>query len=49
MLELWLPLSMVLLLFAGILSGYPVALVLGGVSAIFLLFSDLPWPSPISC
>ena len=42
MLELWLPLSMVLLLFAGILSGYPVALVLGGVSAIFLLFSDLP-------
>ncbi|RBI66619.1 C4-dicarboxylate ABC transporter [Vreelandella sulfidaeris] len=42
MLEHWLPLSMVLLLFAGILSGYPVALVLGGVSAIFLLFSDLP-------
>lgn len=42
MLEFWLPLSMVLLLFAGILSGYPVALVLGGVSAIFLLFSDLP-------
>lgn len=43
MLEHWLPLSMVLLLFAGILSGYPVALVLGGVSAIFLLFSDLPF------
>ncbi|MBS3668203.1 MULTISPECIES: TRAP transporter large permease [Halomonadaceae] len=42
MLEHWMPLSMVLLLFAGILSGYPVALVLGGVSAIFLLFSDLP-------
>lgn len=42
MLEHWLPLSMVLLLFAGILSGYPVALVLGGVSTIFLLFSDLP-------
>ncbi|MGP5713694.1 TRAP transporter large permease [Vreelandella alkaliphila] len=42
MLELWMPLSMVLLLFAGILSGYPVALVLGGVSAIFLLLSDLP-------
>lgn len=42
MLELWMPLSMVLLLFAGILSGYPVALVLGGVSAIFLLISDLP-------
>lgn len=43
MLEHWLPLSMVLLLFVGILSGYPVALVLGGVSAIFLLFSDLPF------
>ncbi|MDK9688321.1 TRAP transporter large permease subunit [Halomonas sp. LC1] len=42
MLEHWLPLAMVLLLFTGILSGYPVALVLGGVSAIFLLFSDLP-------
>ncbi|WP_249978152.1 TRAP transporter large permease [Vreelandella olivaria] len=42
MLEIWLPLSMVLLLFAGILSGYPVALVLGGVSTIFLLISDLP-------
>lgn len=33
---------MVLLLFAGILAGYPVALVLGGVSAAFLLLSDLP-------
>lgn len=40
--ELWMPMAMVLLLFAGILSGYPVALVLGGVSAIFLLLSDLP-------
>ncbi|MDW0361149.1 TRAP transporter large permease subunit [Halomonas venusta] len=42
MFEHWLPLAMVLLLFAGILSGYPVALVLGGVSAMFLLLSDLP-------
>lgn len=42
MFEHWLPLAMVLLLFTGILSGYPVALVLGGVSAIFLLLSDLP-------
>lgn len=37
-----LPLGMVALLFLGILSGYPVALVLGGVSAIFLVLSDLP-------
>ncbi|MFI0473263.1 TRAP transporter large permease subunit [Halomonas sp. HMF6819] len=42
LLDMWMPLTMVLLLFIGILSGYPVALVLGGVSAIFLLFSDLP-------
>ena len=42
MLEIWMPLCMVLLLFAGILAGYPVALVLGGVSAAFLLLSDLP-------
>lgn len=42
MIEFWMPLAMVVLLFTGILSGYPVALVLGGVSAIFLLISDLP-------
>lgn len=42
MLDILMPLAMVGLLFAGILSGYPVALVLGGVSAIFLLVSDLP-------
>lgn len=42
MAELWMPLMMVALLFAGILSGYPVALVLGGVSTLFLLLSDLP-------
>ncbi|WP_193091794.1 TRAP transporter large permease [Halomonas colorata] len=42
MLDIWMPLCMVLLLFAGILAGYPVALVLGGVSAAFLLLSDLP-------
>lgn len=42
MIEFWMPLAMVALLFTGILSGYPVALVLGGVSAIFLLISDLP-------
>lgn len=42
MAELWMPLAMVALLFAGILSGYPVALVLGGVSTLFLLLSDLP-------
>ncbi|MCE8022097.1 TRAP transporter large permease subunit [Halomonas sp. MCCC 1A11036] len=42
MAELWMPLIMVALLFVGILSGYPVALVLGGVSTLFLLLSDLP-------
>ncbi|NAO95112.1 TRAP transporter large permease subunit [Halomonas sp. MG34] len=42
MVELWMPLAMVALLFTGILSGYPVALVLGGVSMLFLLLSDLP-------
>ncbi|MBB3139591.1 TRAP transporter large permease [Halomonas organivorans] len=42
MAELWMPLAMVALLFAGILSGYPVALVLGGTSTLFLLLSDLP-------
>ncbi|WP_027966399.1 TRAP transporter large permease [Halomonas halocynthiae] len=42
MLEVWMPLCMVVLLFAGILAGYPVALVLGGVSSAFLLLSDLP-------
>ncbi|MFC0267219.1 TRAP transporter large permease [Kushneria aurantia] len=42
MLEYWMPLCMVALLFTGILVGYPVALVLGGTSAIFLLISDLP-------
>ncbi|CAM3532390.1 TRAP transporter large permease [Halomonas casei] len=42
MLDMWMPIAMVLLLFAGILSGYPVALVLGGVAAMFLLISDLP-------
>ncbi|MFG6667857.1 TRAP transporter large permease subunit [Halomonas sp. HNIBRBA4712] len=42
LLDMWMPLTMVLLLFIGILSGYPVALVLGGISAIFLLLSDLP-------
>ncbi|MGM0858336.1 MAG: TRAP transporter large permease [Pseudomonadota bacterium] len=41
--ELWMPLAMVALLFAGILSGYPVALVLGGVSTLFLMISDLPF------
>lgn len=42
MAELWMPLAMVVLLFMGILLGYPVALVLGGVSTLFLLLSDLP-------
>ncbi|CAM4059514.1 TRAP transporter large permease subunit [Vreelandella rituensis] len=42
MVEHWIPLLMVALLFAGILSGYPVALVLGGVSTLFLVTSDLP-------
>lgn len=42
MLDMWMPIAMVLLLFAGILSGYPVALVLGGVAAMFLLVSNLP-------
>ncbi|MCG7602236.1 TRAP transporter large permease subunit [Halomonas sp. McH1-25] len=40
--DIILPLAMVVTLLLGILSGYPVALVMGGVSSIFLLISDLP-------
>ncbi len=42
MIEFLLPALMVLTLFGGILLGFPVGLVLGGVAAVFLLASDLP-------
>lgn len=42
MVEYWLPLLMIGLLFLAIFSGYPVALALGGLSTLFLLASDLP-------
>lgn len=41
MIEYLLPALMVVCLFAGILLGYQVALVLGGVAAVFLLVSDM--------
>lgn len=42
MIEFLLPALMVIVLFGGILLGFPVGLVLGGVAAVFLMASDLP-------
>lgn len=38
----WLPILMMALLFAGVMLGYPVALVLGGSAVITLLIGDMP-------
>ena len=40
--EYILPLAMILVLMAGIFSGYPVAFVLGGVGIIFMVIGDIP-------
>lgn len=42
--EYFLPIMMVLALLAGIFTGYPVAFILGGLSIIFALLGDVPFP-----
>ena len=43
MIEYIIPLSMVVCLLIGIFSGYPVALVLGGIGILFAFIGDLPF------
>ncbi|WP_404416265.1 TRAP transporter large permease subunit [Marinospirillum sp.] len=42
--EYLLPILMVVFLFAGIFTGYPVAFILGGLAIIFAVIGDVPFP-----